>query len=116
MKHLAAIVALLLGCQPAAAIGVCPSFTAGWSQSYSGFRITSASYDTTTLLLYVIFSSTIPTAYSNVPLSVMQGFSRTKNPDTYWSSSVNPYYHSLLLQETSNCPLLLETGAYLWSK
>jgi hypothetical protein len=63
----------------------------------------------------VIFNSTMATAFSNVPLSIMQGFSNTNNPVTYYSSFVLPYYHALLLAQTNNCPLLFENGAYIWT-
>src|SRR5215472_11654206 len=84
----------------------CPPVTGGSSKQWFGFPITSATYDTTSLVLYVIFGAKNPTAYSAVPLSVWQGFVRATNPVTYWQSQVNPYYRAMLLFETTNCPLL----------
>jgi hypothetical protein len=111
-----AILLLLLIAQPAfAQFQPCPSVTAGWSKQYSGFQITSVQYSQDQFLLYVIFRNTVASAFSNVPLSVMNGFSSTKNPDTYYSSFVLPSYHALLLAQTNNCPLLFETGAFIWS-
>ena len=93
----------------------CPFVTAGWSQSWTGHNITTALYDGNTALLYVIFFTTTATAYSNVPYSVTQGFSRASNPDLYWQTSVAPSYHAMLLAQTNNCPLLFENGAYIWT-
>ena len=118
MKRFLAALALLLGlCALADArpFQPCPFVTAGWSQSWTGFNVTTALYDGNSALLYVIFFTTTATAYSNVPYSVAQGFSSTGNPDMYWQTSVAPSYHALLLASQNNCPLLNDNGVYLWS-
>ena len=73
-------------------------------------------YDQNTQLLYVIFGNTVASAYSNVPISIMQTFSTSTNVMNTYNTYVVPRYHSLLLAEKNNCPLLFETGAYIWSK
>ena len=93
----------------------CPSSTIAWAQQWSTGTIQSASYDQTAQVLYVIPFSQQAQAFSNVPFSVQQGFSRTNNPSAFYQSSVVPMYPEMLLMETNNCPVLLETGAYLYT-
>jgi hypothetical protein len=93
----------------------CPYFSAGWSQQYSGSPITSVLYDQQRLILTVLFGTT-PSVFVQVPLGVMQGFMNTKDPVGYYNSFVAPTYHSLLLFQTDNCPVLFENGAYIWTK
>ncbi len=94
----------------------CPNITIGWSLSFPP-PITAVQYDTSSMLLYVIFNGTTASAYSNVPLSVIQGFSRAGvNPVSYYNSNVVGQYHPLWLAQTNNCPLLFENGAYIWSQ
>ena len=116
-RFLAALISLvsLTFAAYAAPFQPCPYVTSGWSQSWTGFNVTTALYDGNSALLYVIFFTTTATAYSNVPYSVAQGFSSSRNPDMYWQTSVAPSYHALLLAQTNNCPLRFETGAYIWS-
>jgi KTSC domain-containing protein len=116
MRALAALALWLasLSAASAQAFIPCPFFTIGWAQSYSQ-PITTVLYDTSAQLLYVIWYNTRPSAFSNVPLSIMQGFSRTNNPVGYYNSLVLPSYHALLLAQSNNCPLLYEDGSYIWS-
>lgn len=104
---------------------VCPFVTIGWAKQWSGKQISSASYDSALQLLYVVFPtatvdgkpvSNYVSAFSGVPTSVMTGFSSTPDPMSYYLSAVQPRYHSLLLAQSNNCPVLYETGAYLWTK
>lgn len=94
----------------------CPQFTIGWSKQYAGSPITSVMYDSQSQLLYVIWNNTIPSAFSNVPTTVMTGLSSARDPVVYYNSAIYPVYHSLLLAQTNNCPMLFETGAYIWTK
>jgi KTSC domain len=94
----------------------CPYITIGWALSFQP-PITSVLYDTSSMLLYVIFNATTATAYSNVPISVIQGFSRAGvNPVSYYNSSVYMKYHPLMLAGQNNCPLLADNGAYEWAQ
>jgi KTSC domain len=115
MRRLVTFLFLLVAGPALAQFQPCPYVTAGWSKQYSGFAISSVSYDESQLLLYVIFGNTTASAFSNVPLGVMQGFSNTRDPVAYYSSAVLHNFHALLLAQTNNCPLLFETGAYIWS-
>lgn len=73
-------------------------------------------YDQNTSLLYVIFNNNFPSAYWPVPISVMQTFSQSRNnPMQIYQTYVVPRYEALLLQEVYNCPILQESGAYIWS-
>lgn len=93
----------------------CPSFTAGWAFTYVGQPITSVAYDQTTSLLYVVWGNTNATAFYPVPLSVIQTFSRSTNALATYNSYVANSYHALLLAQKNNCPILQETGAYIWT-
>ena len=77
--------------------------------------ITSINYSGDMQLLYVIFNNTNAIAYSGVPISIMQTFSRSRNLYDTWQQAVVPAYHLLLLSETDNCPILNENGAYIWT-
>jgi hypothetical protein len=108
----------LIANQPALAAAPfqpCPWVQSGWALPYQGYPITFVSYDQLTGLLYVIFNNTIPSAYSGVPISVAQAFAQTRNPMPIYQSYVVPSYHALLLAEQTNCPMLNENGAYLWT-
>lgn len=95
----------------------CPNINIGWSLSFPP-PITSVQYDTSSMLLYVIFNATTASAYSNVPIGIIQGFSRAGvNPVSYYNSAVVGKYHPLALAQTNNCPLLWEpSGAYIWTQ
>jgi hypothetical protein len=117
-RGLAALI--LLGVSPilpARAATVCPYFTAGWSQQWSNQPILFASWDSTTQLLYIVFATGQVSAFSNVPLGVIQSFSNlaTGNPMPYYQSIVQPNYHALLLSAPQNCPIKNESGGYLWT-
>lgn len=95
----------------------CPYMSIGWSQQYPpGKTITSVSYASDYQVLFVIFNSTVASAFSNVPLSVMQAFSQTQNPLSVYNSSVVRAYHPMLLADQTNCPLLNSAGSPpLWN-
>jgi hypothetical protein len=97
----------------------CPSITIGWTQPIPGSPITSAQYDSSAQLLYVIFNSTQASAFIGVPVGVMNSFSRAQTQQQaqqVYAGQVLPIYHALLLAQSNNCPLRFETGAYIWSK
>jgi hypothetical protein len=94
----------------------CPSFTMAWAQQWGTGTIQSASYDQDAQVLYVIPFSQVAHAYAHVPIGVQQGFSRTNNPEAYYQQSVAPVYPEMLLAESTNCPILLETGGYLYTR
>lgn len=114
MRRLAVLLAFLAS-PSLAQYQPCPSVTVGWSKQYSGSPITSVQYSQDQFLLYVIFNNATASAFSNVPLSIMQGFSSTKDPVSFYNSFVLPSYHAILLAQSNNCPLLFETGAFIWS-
>lgn len=91
---------------------------AGWSQQYPpSATITSVSYVSERMVLYVIFNNTAAMAYSNVPLGVMQAFSQTTNPLSLYNSLVASTYHPMLLWEVDNCPVLNENGSQpIWAQ
>jgi KTSC domain len=93
----------------------CPTFQAGWTMTYAP-PITAVQYDELSGLLYVIFNYATASAYSGVPISVIQAFSPGANPTQVYNNLVVPSYHALLLQQQTNCPLLNDNGNYLWSR
>lgn len=116
MRLAALIVALLL---PGASVAQapyrpCPSVTAGWSKQYAT-AITSIQYSQDQFLLYVIFNNTVASAFSGVPIGVMQNLSNTTNPVPYYNSFIVPSFHALMLASQNNCPLLNENGVFLWT-
>ena len=114
MKWIALLLAVLATPVSAAPFFPCPSFTSGWSIQGPG-PITSVMYDQDTQLLYVIFNSTFASAYSNVPISIIQTFSNSNNLMTTYQTYVVPNYHALLLEEKYNCAILNEAGGYIWT-
>lgn len=93
----------------------CPQISFGWAQTWYGQPIASASYDSVSQLLYVIFTTQQVSAFSNVPFSAWQTFSQAGSPIGFYNCCIQPSYHALLLQNKNNCPLLYETGAYIWT-
>lgn len=118
MRRLIQVLSLLVGLvapgTAAAQAIVCPLSTIGWTQTWSP-PLTSASYDSGTQLLYVVWNYTTVFAFSNVPLRVINTFSNNPNPVNVYNSYVAHVYHSILLAQSNNCPLLWENGAYLWT-
>jgi hypothetical protein len=97
--------------------GPCPHTTGGWSLSWPP-PITSASWDSQTGLLYMVFNYKTAQAFSNVPLGIIQALSQTKNPSSIYSTIMRSY-HQILLSEKDNCPLRWEyqglPEAYIWT-
>ena len=117
VRAVLALLLLLLGPPPARAAGVCPTFTAGWSQQWSNQPILFASWESTSGLLYIVFATQQVSAFSNVPLGVIQQFSNlaTTNPMPFYLNAVQNNYHALLLSTPNNCAVKNETGGYLWT-
>lgn len=99
----------------AAAAQTCPAPVSGWTLSWQNQPISSATYDSSTSLLYLFFGVSTPVAFSNVPYAAMQGLSSTRSPVDFYTYNLLPVYHALLLNQQSRCPLLNENGAYLWT-
>ena len=93
----------------------CPGATAGWSYTYQGSPITSVAYDQPSALLYVVWNATNATGFYPVPFSAIQAFGRSKNPVSTYNSSVKSQYNALLFTQKTNCPILQETGGYIWT-
>jgi hypothetical protein len=94
----------------------CPYVSTGWTQSYSSGSISSVSYSTDTQMLFVVFGQTTVSAFSNVPVSVMQAFSATQTPISVYNSAVVHSYHAMLLAQPTNCPFFNDNGTQpLWS-
>lgn len=95
----------------------CPYTTIGWAMQYPpSATITSVSYATDQQILYVVFNSTTVSAFSNVPIGIMQAFSATTNPLTIYNGSVVHAFHPIMLSTPSNCPLLNDDGVTpLWN-
>ena len=91
----------------------CPTFQAGWGKQWPAPGITAVTYDETSLLMYIIWNYTFASAYSQVPLSIMQTFSSSKNPSQTYNTLVANRFSSLLLQEKNNCPILVENGRFI---
>ena len=112
----------LLGLLPSAAFAQaafpCPKATIGWALTWPG-PLTSASYDSGTSILYIVWYGTIPQAFANVPIGIMQALSYTQQPSQIYYSSIVPNYHQILLSEKDNCPLSWEFGGapqgYIWT-
>ena len=117
MKKTLALLFLLLtgGVASAQPYLPCPYVTAGFSKSWTGFAITSMIYDGSTQLLYTIFNSVTPTAMSGVSYTTATNYSRATNPVTFYNTLVTQQ-HSILLAEGDSCPMLFETGAYIWTR
>lgn len=112
------LLALALFAAPSAAHAqafVCPFVTVGWSQTWPGQQLSSASYDSQLQLLYVVFNNITAFAFSNVPTSVQIAFANTTNPMQTYELLVANTYHSILLAQQNNCPLMYENGAYIWT-
>ena len=92
----------------------CPQLVGGISIPYSGSAISFVTYDQPDMMLTIIWYSTWVTTYSNVPYSVMQQFQTRPDPVATYNAYVNNIYEALLLQEQSNCPVLQESGGYIW--
>ena len=113
MRFLATLLLLLASPAAAAPFEPCPSITVGWALQYPP-PITAVLYGQNGEVLYIVWNYTAVSAYPNVPLSVMQAFSSSKNPVQVYDTLVVPSYHPLLLTEKDNCPLLFERRAYFW--
>ena len=98
--------------------GPCPQTTAGWSLSWAP-PITSASWDSQTGLLYMVFNYKTAQAFSGVPQGIIQALSQTKTPIYLYNSTIVRSYHQILLSEKDNCPLRWEyqglPEAYIWT-
>jgi hypothetical protein len=96
----------------------CPYATIGWALSWTGKTITSASYDSGTQILYLVFNYTRAQAFYPVGVGVMTSLSYTQNPMAIYPTIVSQY-HQLLLTEKDNCPLKWEFGGngygYIWT-
>lgn len=86
----------------------CPYMSLGWSQNWSTGPISSVAYTNDYQVLFVVFAYKTVSAYSDVPISVMQTFSQSRDPQQVYQTQVVPRYHALLLAESSNCPILVE--------
>ena len=93
--------------------------TIGWALQWPP-PLTSASYDSGTALLYIVFNYTQVQAFSNVPIGIMQGLSYTQNPLAIYNGSIVPSFHQLLLTEKVACPLQWESNGqpygYFWTR
>lgn len=96
----------------------CPHTTGGWSLSWQP-PLTSASWDSQTGLLYVVFYGRITQAFSNVPIGVIQALGQTKNPINIYNNAIIPNYHQVLLSEKDHCALRWEyqglPESYIWT-
>jgi hypothetical protein len=115
LSLIAALLMLAFRCEAAQPFQPCPYFTSGWAVQGPP-PITSIGYDQDTQLLYVIFNYSQGTAYSNVPISIIQTLSRSSSLYATWRVAVQNVYHPLLLSETYNCPITQENGAYIWTQ
>jgi hypothetical protein len=84
----------------------CPYITFGWALQWPASAvITSASYDSGTQLLYLVFNTNQAQAFTNVPIGIIQSLTNTQNPLQMYNSIINPTYHQALLTEKDNCPI-----------
>jgi len=89
----------------------CPKSTIGWALQWpASASITSASYDSGTKLLYIVFNYTIAQAFNNVPIGIMQSLSYTQNPLAIYNTTLTSAYQQILLTQKDNCPLSWEFG------
>lgn len=111
-----AALALLLGAVPVSAQAAypCPYISFGWTTQWQTGTLQSAAYDTNGQVLYVVSFSQIVAAHSNVPLGVFQSFTRAKDPLQFYTTAIVPSYRKMAIFEKDNCPILLESGQYLW--
>ena len=96
----------------------CPYLSFGWGQQWQATAaqpISSASYDGTAKVLYVVFDYNLVTAYAGVPFGVIQSFTYTLNPLQFYQTGIAKSYRQILLTPTDNCPLLQESGSYIYS-
>lgn len=94
----------------------CPTFVPGWALSSTG-PITTISWDSVSQQMYFVWNYNLVSDYYPVPnSSVMQTFSST--PPSKWVQTFNyiiaPAYHAVLLKEKDNCPVLQESGGFIW--
>ena len=109
---LAALLTLLAA--PAQAAYPCPYLTFGWTTQWPTGTLQSAAYDQEAQVLYVVSFTQVVAAHSNVPLGVFQSFTRASNPYQFYVGSIASTYHQMMIFEKDNCPVLLESGQYLW--
>lgn len=94
--------------------GPCPSFHAGWALSGPG-PITGILWDQYTQQMYFIWNNSFVSDYWPVAnSSVMQTFSQSKNWVQTFNTLIAPRYEAILLQEANNCPVLQESGGFIW--
>jgi hypothetical protein len=113
MRAILVLVLILVATVARAAAGPCPYMTLGWGQSYSGGAITSVSWSSDYLALFVVFNFTQVSAFTGVSYSVPQAFMGAKTPAQVaqvYTLQVLPRYHAMLLAEQTNCPILNEVG------
>lgn len=94
----------------------CPYLTIGWSQQYPG-PLTSVQYDASRQVMYVVFNGTSASAFAQVPLGAQQSFINARTEEqaqSVYQNQILPIYPSLLLAESSNCPLEYQNGTYIW--
>ena len=102
----------------------CPYITFGWALQWPASAvITSASYDSGTQLLYLVFNYTNAQAFTNVPIGIIQSLTNTHNPLQMYNSIISTTYHQALLTQKDNCPLHWQTDdtpqgqdGYLWTQ
>ena len=114
MRAVLAALALLPTPALAQAYIPCPQMSFGWTTQWQGGTLQSAAYDQAAKVLYVASFTQVVAAFSGVPLSTFQSFTRARNPYQFYTTSIVPAYHQLLVYEKDNCPVLLENGLYLW--
>jgi len=87
------------GCFP------CPKMTIGWALQWPASAvITSASYDSSTQLLYIVKNYKTVQAFANVPIGIIIGLSYTQNPNAIYNGSILPYFQQVTLNPKDNCP------------
>ena len=101
---------------PAQAASPCPYLTFGWTTQWQTGTLQSAAYDQEAQVLYVVSFTQIVAAHSGVPLGVFQSFTRASNPYQFYTGSIASTYPQMMIFEKDNCPVLLESGQYLWIK
>ena len=99
----------------------CPQTTIGWALQWPASAvITSASYDSGTQILYIVFNYTNAQAFTNVPIGIIQSLSHTQNPLAIYNGSIGNTYHQALLTEKDNCVFYFEANTqpthYFWTQ
>lgn len=115
MKILRVLCLLTFVALPATAAVPChvPSFYDGYSSGFPNPTLVKGfTYGLDEKFIWVFFTSGSVSGVPNVPQSLPQAFSNTKDPDQFYATRIQHVYKQVLQAEDCQ-PLLAQNGNYL---